>query len=44
MFFLTDTAAEIIPVVSVDGRTIGSGNSGQMTIDLKRAFWESITA
>jgi branched-chain amino acid aminotransferase len=29
--FLTGTAAEIVPVVSVDGRTIGDGRPGSMT-------------
>jgi branched-chain amino acid aminotransferase len=29
--FLTGTAAEIVPVVSVDGRTIGGGRPGAMT-------------
>jgi branched-chain amino acid aminotransferase len=29
--FLTGTAAEIVPVVSVDGRTVGDGRPGSMT-------------
>jgi branched-chain amino acid aminotransferase len=29
--FLTGTAAEIVPVISVDGRTIGDGRPGSMT-------------
>ena len=29
--FLTGTAAEVIPVVEVDGRTIGSGRPGDIT-------------
>jgi branched-chain amino acid aminotransferase len=29
--FLTGTAAEIVPVVSVDGRTIGTGKPGDLT-------------
>lgn len=32
--FLTGTAAEIIPVVKVDGRVIGSGKPGNTTLDL----------
>lgn len=32
--FLTGTAAEIIPVVKVDGRVIGSGKPGAITLDL----------
>ena len=36
--FLTGTAAEIIPVVKVDGRVIGSGTPGPVTKDLSEAF------
>lgn len=36
--FLTGTAAEVIPVVKVDGRTIGSGKPGEMTNRLMKAF------
>jgi branched-chain amino acid aminotransferase len=36
--FLTGTAAEVIPVVKVDGRTIGSGLPGEMTKRLEEAF------
>jgi len=36
--FLTGTAAEIIPVVKVDGRTIGTGKPGKMTLDLLKKF------
>jgi len=32
--FLTGTAAEVIPVVAVDGRTIGDGHPGPVTRDL----------
>jgi len=38
--FLTGTAAELIPVVSVDGRTIGNGQPGPMTKDLIAAYRE----
>ncbi|MEW6447949.1 MAG: branched-chain-amino-acid transaminase [Bacillota bacterium] len=38
--FLTGTAAEIIPVVKVDGRVIGDGRPGEVTWDLIRAFRE----
>lgn len=38
--FLTGTAAEIIPVVKVDGRKIGSGKPGEITWRLIRAFRE----
>ncbi len=38
--FLTGTAAEIVPVVRVDGRTIGRGQPGPVTADLRKAFRE----
>jgi branched-chain amino acid aminotransferase len=36
--FLTGTAAEVIPVVECDGRVLGSGKPGPMTLDLLRRF------
>ena len=36
--FLTGTAAELIPVVKIDGRTIGSGKPGPVTAVLTKAF------
>ena len=36
--FLTGTGAEIVPVIQVDGRTIGSGKPGPVTRDLVRAY------
>ncbi|MFH0826521.1 MAG: branched-chain-amino-acid transaminase [Candidatus Omnitrophota bacterium] len=38
--FLTGTAAEIIPVVEVDGRIIGSGKPGEITLQLMKKFKE----
>jgi branched-chain amino acid aminotransferase len=38
--FLTGTAAELIPVVKVDSRTIGDGKPGPITRDLTRRFHE----
>jgi len=38
--FLTGTAAEIIPVVKVDGRSIGSGRPGKLTLKLMKKFKE----
>jgi branched-chain amino acid aminotransferase len=38
--FLTGTAAEIIPVVMVDGRTIGAGIPGKLTLTLIKKFKE----
>jgi len=39
--FLTGTAAEIIPVVKVDGRAIGSGKPGKITASLMKKFREA---
>jgi len=36
--FLTGTAAEIIPVVKVDGRVIGEGRPGKLTLALMKKF------
>lgn len=36
--FLTGTAAEVIPVVRLDGRRIGSGKPGPITQDLRKRF------
>ena len=36
--FLTGTAAEVIPVVSLDGRPIGDGHPGPITKDLLKRF------
>jgi branched-chain amino acid aminotransferase len=36
--FLTGTAAEVIPVVDCDGRTIGTGKPGPVTQDLRQRF------
>lgn len=38
--FLTGTAAEIIPVIEIDGRTIGQGVPGENTVKLMRLFKE----
>jgi branched-chain amino acid aminotransferase len=38
--FLTGTAAEIIPVVKVDGRVIGTGKPGKVTLSLMKKFKE----
>jgi branched-chain amino acid aminotransferase len=36
--FLTGTAAEVIPVTKIDGKTIGSGSPGPVTQQLAKAF------
>ncbi len=38
--FLTGTAAEVVPVISLDGRTIGDGRPGPVTRDLLQRFQE----
>jgi len=38
--FLTGTAAEVIPVIEVDGRKIGDGTPGTVTGTLRTAFGE----
>lgn len=40
--FLTGTAAEVTPVVEVDGRAIGAGSVGDLTRDLQRRFFEVV--
>lgn len=40
--FLTGTAAEVIAVVKVDGRTIGDGKPGPVTNDLLSSFRELV--
>lgn len=42
--FLTGTAAEIVPVTRVDGKTIGDGKPGPVTKKLMAAFKEFIAA
>jgi branched-chain amino acid aminotransferase len=41
-FFLTGTAAEIIPVVKCDGRPIGTGKPGPVTKRLREMFQELV--
>jgi branched-chain amino acid aminotransferase len=40
--FLTGTAAEVIPVVDIDKRTIGNGQPGKVTKDLATRFKEFV--
>jgi branched-chain amino acid aminotransferase len=37
--FLTGTAAEVVPVVKVDARTIGAGVPGPVTRQLRERFF-----
>ena len=36
--FLTGAAAELIPVVEIDGRIIGGGKPGKLTLELMKRF------
>ncbi len=38
--FLTGTAAEVVPVVEADGRAIGDGKPGPITVQINRRFRE----
>ena len=38
--FLTGSAAEVVAVISLDGRTIGDGKPGPITKDLLERFRE----
>jgi branched-chain amino acid aminotransferase len=38
--FLTGTAAEIVPVVKIDGRKVGTGRPGEITLELIEDFKE----
>lgn len=38
--FLTTTAGGIVPVTSIDGRTVANGKPGRMTAQLHTAYWE----
>lgn len=42
--FLTGTAAEVIPVTSIDRRTLGDGSAGPVTTRLIEAFRELVRA
>ena len=39
-FFLTGTAAEVIGIVEIDGRTVGAGRPGPVTKLLRKKFFE----
>jgi len=41
--FLTGTGAEVIPVVEVDGRAVGTGKPGKHTADLIRRYHKLVT-
>ena len=39
--FITSTAGGVIPVVTVNGRTIGDGKPGKITTLIQKRYWES---
>ncbi len=40
--FLTGTAAEVVPIASVDDRTVGSGARGPITKELQDAYFSAV--
>jgi D-alanine transaminase len=40
--FLTGTTAEVLPIVKVDGKTVGNGQPGPITRKLQTAFQEAV--
>jgi branched-chain amino acid aminotransferase len=40
--FLVGSAAEILPVINVDGISIGKGSRGEMTRDLQNAYFDAV--
>ena len=40
---MTGTAAEIAPVISVDGRVIGDGKPGKVSAEIHAKFHEIVT-
>ena len=41
--FLTGTAAEIVPIVEVDARSIGEGTPGTVTAQFLKAFKKKVS-
>ncbi len=41
-FFMTGTGAEVMPAVSIDGKAVGSGRPGPVTLRLRAAFRELV--
>jgi branched-chain amino acid aminotransferase len=38
--FVTSTAGGVIPVTTVDGRAVGTGQPGAVTLRLRDAYWD----
>jgi len=41
--FFTGTAAEVTPIRELDGRMIGSGKPGKLTLRLQKAFFDIVS-
>ena len=41
-FFMTGTLTEIMPAVSIDGKPVGRGTAGPVTLGLRAAFRELV--
>ena len=41
--FFTGTAAEVTPIRELDGRTIGEGTAGPITMAIQKAFFDVVT-
>lgn len=41
-FIMSSTSAEVMPVISIDGNTIGNGKPGELTRKLQKAFEQKI--
>ena len=39
--FITSTAGGVIPVAKVNGRTIGDGKPGKITMLIQKRYWEA---
>jgi len=42
-FFMTGTAAELVPVRACDGVQIGQGGAGPITLKLQKAYFDAVT-
>ncbi len=40
--FFTGTAAEVVPIREVDGRTVGSGRRGPLTTELQARYFDLV--
>jgi len=42
--FLTGTAAEIVPVISIDDVAVGSGKEGSLTMSIREMYAQIVSA